>query len=667
MKFITFLYSTRRSIFTLVLIMFYSAQAALAQERMPVQVQPAPAGAFITWNRLLPAGVTGIVERRTGKSEYERIGIVTAPASAAALYQRLQVNALLLPAFMPVSSRLADTLWNYMQRTKAQEWPDSLPALFRLAFGGAFLDSTGTPGITCQYRIVAGDITAESGSVLLQAPGVGHGQLFFQGAQPEATRIQTQWRLRRAHLPAVVEVLRRRTGIDSAFVQVPVSKGIAPLLKTDSVLLLVTDTSVLQGITYQYYLAGYDMLGNQRTASDTVELLAGDRTNVALVHRLVAVNAPDSSGIRLQWQYTPGTDIRALRVLRSYNYDSGYVLIASLTARDTTYLDKAVGPGTNYYYKIEAAGAMNRSYASARVSGIFFARRPLMPPYALQVSGEKGRAQLSWRYYNYIDLSGFRVYRALGSSGRFEPVSGIVYPGRDTAVFSFTDTAAALQPGQFYVYGIKAVSRSYAESPLSATEVFNYRGTVKPTAPAYLRSLLMDNQTVSITWQQQPGEAAVAGYHVYKKETGTAAYTRCNPVLVTGTNEFTDTLAGTAAWQYVVQSVSTGNDTSAFSLPVVVRAIQPRLLPPANVRLFVQGSQVIVNWDGTQVSSIKEYHIYRASGTGKAARIASVWANEDRIYTDKAVEKGQLYYYYITSTDKEGRESSYSTEVRIKN
>ncbi|TCC88675.1 hypothetical protein EZ428_18735 [Pedobacter frigiditerrae] len=633
-----------------------------------LQPELTPAGVYLNLKTFPTNGEIGVVERDKGEG-FEAIGTLSAPSTPEMLYQRMQHLSLRFPDYFMVTNQLSNVLWqNTLSDKKENVIKEGIPVAL-LALGIAFLDTAKNLPAQTKYRIAMGAQKWES-SVIGSAQKIAiNNQIKFYKLQPAAEALRAEWRLKVNEQPKILIVQRKRLGIDSNFAVLKTDLGYEKTKKGDSLSVHLSDTTVLGGISYAYFLSGKDYFGRTITRSDTIRSIAGNRTNVNAVNRFTAKKAVDSSGIQLNWGLQDKFSIRSIRVLRSAYYDSTFVQVALLTPTDTTWIDKSTAVGANYYYQIIAQGDDDFAYPSPRIFGSFINKQRLLPPTNLHAQKFDGGAKLSWKYHSYMNLLGFRMYRSLGNSGSFTAVSDVLPAHRDSLTFSYIDKDKNLIAGEFYTYAVAAIGRNNVESPLSTIAQLNYAEKSKPTTPYQVRTLMLNDSTVSITWQDLSAiDHTISGYHVFRKVIGVDSikgFKKLTSQPITVGNEYLDAPGLGTIWQYVVQAVNQ-SDSSGYSQPVVVKFLGDKPLPPGNVQVFAQKNSVIINWDGSLIPNIVTYNIYRASASTAPVKIGNVTANSIHTFEDKNMSKGNLYFYYVTAETNAKVESEKSSEVSIR-
>jgi len=94
--------------------------------------------------------------------------------------------------------------------------------------------------------------------------------------------------------------------------------------------------------------------------------------------------------------------------------------------------------------------------------------------------------------------------------------------------------------------------------------------------------------------------------------------------------------------------------------------IDPSLPKVEQIRVIADITSVAFEWDPVYSDRVEGYYLYRGSSYSKLKRVAVI---EDRFsthYVDKDLKPNTLYFYRMSTYDKEGRESVPSDVVRVK-
>jgi len=188
--------------------------------------------------------------------------------------------------------------------------------------------------------------------------------------------------------------------------------------------------------------------------------------------------------------------------------------------------------------------------------------------------------------------------------------------------------------------------------------------TQAPSVPASVTATANAYNKVTVKWNASTDNVGVKGYIV----------TRDNVTLgnVTTGTQFVDTttLPLTAYNYQVVAYDAAGNNSAASTAAKVTTPSAPVTdteapSVPGGVAAVAAGStQVNVSWAAsTDNVGVKGYDVYRATGTGSAAKVATVSTTS---YGDTNLKANTSYSYYITASDAAGNTSGKSAVVTAK-
>ncbi len=638
----------------------------IAQQKEPADIEltGSPFGLYIKMKDPVQTGYK--VLRREKGGTFKMIGDYKSAITASDLYRRMTYFANIFPNFAAPNPTFVDTIWSRYQTDKGALTRISYP-LLQLALGNAFLDTSAIVGKTYQYKMIFPNtekkLTTRVATYNLLQPE--YSKMKLSKVKNVGRSVRLEWTSSALNPPPFFEVYRKQAAGKNVFRRIEVERGTHNSKTGDSTVFIAIDTTGILGISYDYFLTSVSYLGNEGNHSDTVRLQLGGRQNVPSVYNLRTRS--DSNGIRLSWRaLVPNPSLNNILVLRSSHYDTGYKLLTTLPVKETHFIDRDVDGGKLYYYQLIVQGAANYSIPTPRVSGKFMGKIRLNAPYDLQSRSLEGGIALAWRYRDTGRIKGFKVYRSLHPRQNFEFIGEIVAVPKDTTLMHFTDTTLANENTTYY-YAVAAVSRTSNLSPSSLVVSGKSLRKTTLSAPIGLRSLWLNDSVVSVSWKdmelQIPG---VTGYKIYRNEEDLETVSNQYLWDSVTINEFTDTLSpGESSW-YWVKAKDVQGRSGSVSPPIRIQAPIDRPLPP-DVQLYKQKQSIILSWEPSLNNSIKKYNIYRAAGENTVALVGTVEANRGMMrYTDKKVEGGTLYFYYVTSVDRHEVESSQSDEVHVR-
>ncbi len=237
-------------------------------------------------------------------------------------------------------------------------------------------------------------------------------------------------------------------------------------------------------------------------------------------------------------------------------------------------------------------------------------------------SNSSNGVQVKWNKIN--GASGYYIYRKTGS-GSWAKIATI----SSGSTVTYTDKTAVA--GTTYVYTVKAYNGSYTSS-------YDTTGkTLKRISQPTLSSITNGSSGLTIKWNKTSG---ASGYYVYRK-TGSGSWTKIATIKSASTVSYLDkTAKAGTTYTYTVRAYSgsyiSSYNTSGKSLK---RLTQP-VPTVANA-----SSGVTVKWG--KVTGATGYYVYRKTGSGSWAKIATIKSGSTISYLDKTAKAGTTYSYTV--------------------
>jgi fibronectin type 3 domain-containing protein len=311
-----------------------------------------------------------------------------------------------------------------------------------------------------------------------------------------------------------------------------------------------------------------------------------------------------------------------------------------------TFTDTGLVNGTTYTYTVFAHDSSdNVSQESMAVATPSDAQAPTVPT---GLAATPGNAQVSLTWNTSTDniaVTAYQVYRSSGGG----PYSLVASP---TTPY-FADTTVS--NGTTYSYKVGAVdaaANASAQTAVVTATPLAGADMTPPSVPTGLGATPGSTQ-VALTWTASTDNVAVTGYRVFRNGVQVAA--------PSGTS-YTDTgLANGTSYTYTVAAVDAAANASAQSSPGVAATPADTLAPTVPSGLVATGgnAQVALTWTAsTDNVGVTGYHVYRSSGGGAYAQIATP---ATAFYTDTTVTNGTAYSYRVAAVDAASNASAQSS------
>jgi len=373
----------------------------------------------------------------------------------------------------------------------------------------------------------------------------------------------------------------------------------------------------------------------------------------------------EKRGVDLKWKLKNSLYDTSIDIYRSAVYNGSYVKIASVSPMEMEYFDNnKIKPATAYYYYILINNGYGNSLPSARVPVILKGnKKNFLPPQNLTLS-RKGRIVTLTFQRLGSEIHGYYVYRADGYVAPLAQLPRMLL-SKDSIV-SYNDTLPLSATPGVYSYAVASVNTSYNISPLTERVSVQYSGGMLPV-PSKVNAMLL-NKSVFVTWDNVSEQnAAVTAYSIYRSTVDASnksvGFKRV-AVNSYDQNSFTDTtVAEGIHYRYSVQCMGIdSSDTGSISMEAGIDV--PAFLPlqPGSVSAYASDNKIVIQWDIPGDESVSGYRIYRAIASQEATLLKQLPADASQ-YEDASVTAGQVFFYYIKSIDKQGRESKPTDEV----
>lgn len=261
----------------------------------------------------------------------------------------------------------------------------------------------------------------------------------------------------------------------------------------------------------------------------------------------------------------------------------------------------------------------------------------------------------------------------------FEPISDVLYTfpsesaGKmDGGFFKFFDND--LKYGRRYRYKVLSYNTTGYLSPDS--EIIDIFWDIAPSPPSSLEGESGD-RFVHLRWTP-PSDLVdggpllgLKGFNIYRRTMGTSYSLFPINDEVVANNYYIDTvLENGRTYYYMIRSVREVNGTLIEGPPseeitvVPMDRVPPQ--PPRGLVAIPEKNAIMLKWNAGLESDLLGYNIYRRESTKKSWMRLNKGIVKDTTFSDSAVKKGVVYYYYITAIDSapSPNESNPSKEVK---
>ncbi len=657
------------SIFSLLAIL--SFQAYLVAQ--PVNfAKPGPQGIYLFLGDKIPSGKTIAsyeIERRESKGAWQPIAEIKAPATFQDFKSAVEKARQLLPSQpLPQDGKLQQIYDKAIQSGTTDSLKGTaLQYPVKIGLGLIFYDATATKGKEFQYRLTEINPNGIPGSSRISEEVT----MPFKASFDEVTYVES------SRSENTVYIKWKSTGKNSSpLFMIHRVEGDRPVIAggrvgrysmNDTTFFTFTDSlgPSFKDKELKYFLTPYDLLGNAGHSSQTVVITSDNFTRASFL-KLRGLRSSERFGNQVSWHFSDPPTAAKMDIYRSESPDKGFVQIKSLTSYDTAYLDESIKPEKSYYYYIQAISRSGKRFKTSEIVNVpAFTFRKLISP-AIHAEGTPTGVKLMIDSIDQV-ATGIRIFRTMKGSEEMTAITELI-PLEGSRSITFVDSSGSLSGRQVYTYAARAEKPGYGISELSSRVSVKPGLSATPPAPSYLKAFPSEHQ-VQLYWENmQQSDSGITMYQVVRNTLQATVPGKepfsplAGPGQVFATNYLYDTtvVAGNS-YIYIVNAIDSDGKAGAKAKVIVTTGSTP--VPPVNLKAVLSGTSVSLTWEPVLFKDLDSFKLYR-SGPGEAAKLMTILRHDITGYLDESVTSGN-WSYYLTSTDKEGRESAPSSVISI--
>ena len=433
--------------------------------------------------------------------------------------------------------------------------------------------------------------------------------------------------------------------------------------------------------TYAYTVVAFDNAGNESSQASSVQ------TRTQGVQVPGGLSARGGIGrVVLSWAAVQAEGLQGYNVFRSTRSDQGYARLTGVegtpfTTGQTTYVDSNLTGGERFFYRVVAVTASAESEQSGFVSAEVLVDElpPARPANLSAVPDETdfGRVTLNWSAPvtdsgggDLSGLSGYLVFRSLGSTASFVQVAQVSEPG-------YEDNG--LEPSKTYFYTVVAVDGAGNQSARASFVNVRTNGPdqVPPSSPGNLSAVPDESDfgRVTLSWSSPVTDAdggeltGLTGYVVLRSEGGTTSFVALDTLTAEVRSYVDEGLKALTTYAYTVIAFDgSGNESGPASS--VLTATQGVEVPSG---LSAQGGigLVVLSWTAVGVEGLQGYDLYRSSRSDQGyTRLTGVegtpFTTGQTTYVDSNLAGGDRFFYRVvavTASTQSAQSEFVSAEV----
>ena len=445
---------------------------------------------------------------------------------------------------------------------------------------------------------------------------------------------------------------------------------LAQVAKTEYV-----DETVEKDTPYYYKIRAYNDRGIQSEFSQVVEA----KTAVTPNPPVILKTEGHVKSISLLWSPGPGSGdrlrLKGYRLYRAKSEQGPYLEVANLQTTNlgdataaldrllkVSHLDKALGDGEEYYYRVTAFNEKElESEFSRSVKG-----STLPTVGAVAAEGDLIREiRLSWRPIDSSFIRGYHVYRSAADKENFVRIKRVDAPSAVDRKIEYADRDGLTDLTR-YRYRVTAVEEAETETSPSPVASAVTRG--KPPMPEEFKVSGGLVKRVDLSWKASTAEE-VEGYKLYGAKENEGQLPLLKTLPGRQTDRYTDNSRGYdkledgTAYRYRLTSYNRVEVESEAAPSLTVRT-KPR---PEKVSGFqgesAKAKAVPLRWSPNPEKDIAQYHIFRSGEGGDFERIAKP---REAAYLDQGLKDNALYRYRLQAEDKDGLIGDFSETILVR-
>lgn len=293
------------------------------------------------------------------------------------------------------------------------------------------------------------------------------------------------------------------------------------------------------------------------------------------------------------------------------------------------------------------------------------------PPQILEVHSNVtgGGVDLTWSISPDPNVAGYHIDRVNVDTDQTERLTDELI---DTSDPRFRDDTA--EPDQYYHYYVIAVSEAGVESERGNPAVENILPVHYPDSPANLSAEVNEEErTIELEWdgieQDEMFNSYVVLRRTYREGEERGSFSQVNSEQLTEERIVDEGIAGEGFtegmfYEYGVVSsnIQGRRSDTVFTIKQMPMLTPPE--PPTSIEADIRnGVRINVVWGASPSTAVTSYNVYRT--TEAEDTTVTNMSRGRRYLSDRNVETGETYRYFITAVDSAGNESTPTRESEV--
>jgi len=420
------------------------------------------------------------------------------------------------------------------------------------------------------------------------------------------------------------------------------------------------DSLPQNGAEYQYRIRGVTPFGEIGPESERVS----GKGFQTLDAKASIIEAREELGkVTIQWRVLGNQNaIDGIYVERASNTDEPFVVLNAqkLNRESTSYIDAS--PLSSNYYRVRTVGEHGQHSTSFPFFIQLIDSIPPAQPQGLKVVVDTtGIAKLSWTPNREKDLIGYRLYRSNFLNAEFSQINPSTIPSN-----AYSDSVNIKILSTKIYYKVAAFDKRLNRSVFSQVVEAELPDVIPPQPPM-IKEIRPDSTGIFLAWNKSSSDDVVS----YQLQRKAADSTRWKVIKILNKKDsafYLDLkLDRKRNYQYQIFAVDKKGLKSIPSNRVSGKALENRVRPAIKIiaaKADRENKNISLTWKYNE-SGVSKYLIYRATENEALTFLKSVNGNNTSII-DSNLSMNTTYLYRIKVVFVDGKESSFSKEVKLK-
>lgn len=364
------------------------------------------------------------------------------------------------------------------------------------------------------------------------------------------------------------------------------------------------------------------------------------------------------------------TGLAQYKVFRSKDSQNAFVLVATIPAGATTYVDAdQLEVSAQYFYRISALDPKGNEGARSAVVSLTTAGTGVAAPSGLRATGRIGEISLVWNAVSDLHLLGYLVLRADATQGPFAPITGDTLFTTGQTTYIDKNVVA----DRIYFYRVQTViqdpNRGLVRS--EASPFVDGVSSADQSAPAAPSDLIVsldeaNFRRVNLSWTAPARDSdgsdltGLSSFRIFRSRQTNTSFVLLATVPGTQVSYQDTTVELLTQYFYAISAADPAGNVGprSASASVTLRG----LIAPRNPVAVAGVQKITLSWTANTEPELTGYEVLRFTDPGQATPNAT-FNSVLTTFVDTPVVAGQTYVYRVRAVGLQGLQSDLSNFV----